>query len=246
MEVEVFRNGTVNALRRGDLRLGEVRMTGPSADGRVRFDVPGVPVPQGSARAFVVNGHAVVTSANRNLKGWRQLVNEVARAAAPKKPWAGPVAVHLGFRLPLPPSRRTTVGRGREKRKLRVWPDRRPDLDKLVRGVVDGMTSVVFVDDSQVVELHARKDYGLPGVRVLAVRLLPSRSSRPSGAASQRSRGTKTDEVASAHFTPDAGTRPALREPTTPTSRSTPERAEGSEETCPKATEAKPETRTND
>jgi hypothetical protein len=34
----------------------------------IRFLVRGLPVPQGSSRAFVVNGHAVVTSANRNLR----------------------------------------------------------------------------------------------------------------------------------------------------------------------------------
>jgi len=38
-----------------------------------------------------------------------------------------------------------------------------------VRGVLDGLTGVLFRDDSQVVELDAAKEYGpLAGVQVVA------------------------------------------------------------------------------
>ena len=132
----------------------------------IDFEIHGLPVPQGSARAFVVKGHAVITSANKGLKSWRRLVAETAREYAPPVRWDGPVGVTLAFRLPQPPSRPTTAGRGHRKRVLRIWPDRRPDLDKLVRGILDGLTGVIFADDSQVVAIQATKDYGVPGVTV--------------------------------------------------------------------------------
>lgn len=39
----------------------------------------------------------------------------------------------------------------------------RPDIDKLCRAVLDGLTGVVFKDDSQVVSLYALKERALPG-----------------------------------------------------------------------------------
>ena len=36
----------------------------------------------------------------------------------------------------------------------------RPDLDKLIRAVLDGLTDVAYEDDQQVVRLTAQKSYG--------------------------------------------------------------------------------------
>jgi Holliday junction resolvase RusA-like endonuclease len=36
-----------------------------------------------------------------------------------------------------------------------------PDLDKLVRCVADALTGVLYLDDKQVVDLHARKCYAI-------------------------------------------------------------------------------------
>ncbi len=71
--------------------------------------------------------------------------------------WEGPVGIDLHFGLPKPKS---------APKKRRVWPDKRPDLDKLTRAVLDALTYVVYADDSQVVEIRATKDYGAPGVAV--------------------------------------------------------------------------------
>ena len=62
-----------------------------------------------------------------------------------------PVRVDLVFLLPKPPSR---------PKRRRCWPTVKPDIDKLVRAVLDALTSVVFTDDAQVVALRVDKDYG--------------------------------------------------------------------------------------
>lgn len=123
----------------------------------IRFQVHGLPIAQGSYRSWVVNGKPVITSTAKGLASWRRLVADVAQRFAPAEPWEGPVGILLDFGIPKPKSAPKT---------RRVWPDKRPDVDKLCRSVLDALTYVIFADDSQVVHLRATKDYGAPGVAV--------------------------------------------------------------------------------
>ena len=114
----------------------------------LRFEVFGQPQPQGSARAFVVKGRAVVTSANPNLKDWRNLVSVAARESMQGlPPVEGAVEVEATFWLARPKSVKRTL------------PTVKPDVDKLIRGCLDAMTSVVFADDAQVTRVAAQKRY---------------------------------------------------------------------------------------
>src|SRR2546428_9857141 len=70
----------------------------------ISFRVHGLPVPQGSTRAFVVNGRPVITSAAKGLSSWRRLVADVAQRFAPDEPWEGPVGIELHFGIPKPKS----------------------------------------------------------------------------------------------------------------------------------------------
>ncbi len=128
------------------------------------FHVVGVPMPQGSKRAFVVKGRAVLTDVKgKELKAWRALVGECASAVfAEAEPVDGPLEVHARFAFERP------------KTVTRVWPFRRPvpDVDKLARALLDGLTRAVFKDDAQVVRLHVEKVYaGQPGAWVRVFRL---------------------------------------------------------------------------
>jgi len=145
----------VAAKKPEDVVLSESRSTRTSAV--IRFQVHGLPIAQGSLRSWLVNGRPVITSTAKGLPSWRRLVADVAQRFAPEEPWEGPVGIVLDFGIPKPKSAPKT---------RRVWPDKRPDLDKLSRSVLDALTYVIFADDSQVVHLRATKDYGAPGVAV--------------------------------------------------------------------------------
>lgn len=137
------------------------------------FSVRGLPAPQGDLKAGIIAGHAhLYHRSSGPLGDWRHAIASAAQPFAPKAPWDGPVSLVLRFRLPLPKSRPTTAGRGKEKHRIRVYPDRRPDVDKLIRAVLDSLTHVIFADDSQVVRITASKDYGAPGVQVTVRRIL--------------------------------------------------------------------------
>lgn len=112
------------------------------------FSVKGLPQPKGSTRTFVVGGKPVTTSANPRVGEWQRLV-AFALQDFPGGPFDGPVIVSLGFSLQRPKW---------APKRVKV-PAVRPDLDKLVRAVLDAMTGIVFKDDGQVIRLTATKVY---------------------------------------------------------------------------------------
>jgi crossover junction endodeoxyribonuclease RusA len=132
-----------------DLGFPDDRIT-PRNPLSLTFVVYGEPIPQGSTKAFVVGGRARITNDNPRTRPWRALVNDAAhQAVGEDPPLAGPISVTLRFTLPRPKSR---PARDR-------WPDRRPDLDKLVRAALDAFTGCVFHDDAQVVTITTTKMY---------------------------------------------------------------------------------------
>lgn len=143
--------------------------------GVIEFEVYGVPVPKGSTKAFFRPGmkYPVVTHDNAKTKPWQEAIVCAAREAGQGRPPAdGPVALLLKFYMPRPKS---------APRYVRL-PVRKPDLDKLVRCVKDGLTRAgLYRDDSQVVEVVASKRFaggehdilGLEGVPRVHVQARP-------------------------------------------------------------------------
>ena len=130
------------------------------------FTAIGTPRPQGSKRAFIANGRAVMTESNKaGHRDWRATVQQAAiEAMAGRPPIDGPLEVLVTFALPRPKS---------HPKHKRTWPTARPDVDKLVRAVNDSLTHVIWRDDSQIVEQRIRKVWAeidvpmAPGVRVV-------------------------------------------------------------------------------
>jgi len=133
----------------------------------------GTPVPQGSSRAFNRGGRVVVTSDNPNLKKWREYCALVLRKdISAGVAIDGPVCVDLAFYFDRPKSHLN--GSGGLRRGYSSSHIVKPDLDKLVRAILDsGTAGLVWRDDAQVVRLTATKNYvqasgaeALAGVRV--------------------------------------------------------------------------------
>lgn len=120
----------------------------------VAFFIHGTPIPQGSKSAYVVGTRAVVTDASRTkLKPWRAVV---AAEADMGRTFTGPVEVLLTFHMPKP-------------QRPKFWaPAVKPDIDKLTRAILDGLTDGGLIeDDARVVRLVVAKVYALPlGVAV--------------------------------------------------------------------------------
>jgi Holliday junction resolvase RusA-like endonuclease len=124
----------------------------------LEFTVPGEAAPQGSKRAVrLPNGRTVLLESSKRLKPWRGLVSMCAAEAWKEPPTTAPVELHATFTFVRPKSHFTA--KGALKSGARPAPGK-PDLDKLARGLCDGLTGIVYVDDSQIVRLNLRKEYG--------------------------------------------------------------------------------------
>lgn len=129
-------------------------------DRRLVLDVfvPGRPAPQGSKRYLgVKGGKGITVESSKAVAPWRADIREAAaKARGDQLAETGPMLVTLMFVMPRPtstPKRRTPAA------------VKRPDLDKLIRAVLDavGSAGCVWTDDSQVVDLHATKRIAEPG-----------------------------------------------------------------------------------
>jgi Holliday junction resolvase RusA-like endonuclease len=108
--------------------------------------IPGKPTPQGSKKAFVINGRAVLVDASGGNKAWRKIVTETIKAHENYIQYPGPVNVSLTFYMAKPKSNR------------KEHMAQKPDVDKLCRSVLDGISdSQLIEDDSRVVFLTAHK-----------------------------------------------------------------------------------------
>jgi Holliday junction resolvase RusA-like endonuclease len=113
---------------------------------KVTFTVYGEAKPKGSMNAFYVpgkdggKGRNVVTSP-KTTKTWQRLVSDVAQNYRPDGGLLdGPLGASIVFYLPKPSS----------KSKKKKWPDTKPDADKLLRAVLDGLEGIIYTNDSRI------------------------------------------------------------------------------------------------
>jgi crossover junction endodeoxyribonuclease RusA len=128
---------------------------------RLSFFAPGIPVPQGSHRAF---NNRVVDNNVQRLRPWRAAVADAAVQAAAQGGvgyFAQPVAVRANFYFRRPQSHYRT---GKNATLLRdnapLFPTGRGagDLDKLLRVIGDSLVdSGVLQDDSLIAAVFAAK-----------------------------------------------------------------------------------------
>ena|SRR5215831_880943 len=138
---------------------------------RLTIVVDGKPVPQGSMTASynrklgVAHVHHVQGAA---LALWRATIREAAKSAGAEQS-ALPITLRIAFGMPRPKSHLTLKG-GKYVVKMSHYYDRptvMPDIDKLLRAVMDALTGVCYYDDSQVIEVYVTKVYAnITGIEV--------------------------------------------------------------------------------
>lgn len=132
----------------------------------IGFTVYGKSEPAGSKTAYVRGNRAIVTDANKKSKPWKGVVAKTAAEARAERGiplMTGPVSLDVVFIRARPKGH---YGTGRNAATIKPsapeHPTTKPDATKLLRGVEDALTGILWQDDAQIVVQHVRKEYGDP------------------------------------------------------------------------------------
>jgi Holliday junction resolvase RusA-like endonuclease len=117
---------------------------------------------------MMAGGRPILIYTNREpLALWRDAVRDACPIMVPEE---GPWRVSMSFRMQRPAGHYGQHGVA--PRYVHACPSRRPDLDKLVRAVMDALTMRVWRDDGQVVAISASKRYSdQPGCTIVVSRV---------------------------------------------------------------------------
>jgi len=145
---------------------------GPGKLGRIdKFFVPGIPVQKGRPRFFRM-GKGVRAYTPEKTTNYQNLVKLSHQQAVGKmEPWDGPVATTIRAVFPITKSKPKWFKDACEKAQAEGWGipvTKTPDLDNLVKAVLDALDGIAYTNDRQVFSLKAAKVYGTtPGAQVI-------------------------------------------------------------------------------
>ena len=125
---------------------------------QIMFTVYGNPVAKGRPR-FAKRGNFVQTYTPEKTKTYETEVAMMASAAmgaSEALEGALEAFIYVTYAVPASYSKKRSEAclSGLEKH------TKKPDLDNVVKSVVDGMDKIVFLNDSQITSIHATKVYG--------------------------------------------------------------------------------------
>lgn len=129
---------------------------------QVVFQVDGPPIGKGRPK-FARRGNFVSAYTPTKTRDYEDQIREAAKKAmGTSEPLETPVAAFIYITVPIP----TSYPKKRFKACLEgsERPCKKPDCDNILKAYFDAMNEVVYKDDSQIVEIHAKKVYGTIGM----------------------------------------------------------------------------------
>lgn len=122
----------------------------------IKFTVYGEPVAQGRPKASTQGGFVRMYDPKKS-RDFKDYVRLVASEHAPSSLLLGEVGMLINIFRPIPKNFSKKKAALAEAGKIR--PTTKPDTDNYTKGVKDALKSVIWKDDSQVVDEFARKWY---------------------------------------------------------------------------------------
>lgn len=122
----------------------------------IEFTIDGDIQPQERPR-FRVNGKRVFTYDPPKSKKFKEKVAKIAKQYAPEQLIESEIVLTVTVYIRIPKSY------NKKKRQEIIDNDmihiKKPDTDNLVKGIKDGITGVIWKDDSQIYDVHIKKFY---------------------------------------------------------------------------------------
>lgn len=114
----------------------------------ISFSVYGSPVAKGRPNVAFRGKYPVMYTPSATRAAEESFIQQAIKYK-PETPWEGPISITFRFYKIKPPSM---------SKKVKEWT-KKPDLDNLIKLSLDAMNKIFFQDDSQIVEIIARKEY---------------------------------------------------------------------------------------
>ena len=96
----------------------------------------------------------------KDYTDWKNGLKLLAKSKI-KKPLESDIYLKIDFFFEIPKSW------NKVKKEKAKWHNIKPDIDNLVKSVMDSFNGVVYVDDGQVVSIQARKQYAnFTGIKI--------------------------------------------------------------------------------
>lgn len=139
---------------------------------QMMFEIPGEPHGKGRPR-FRKFGNFVSTYTDKKTQTYESLVKHHAKQAfGDTELLETPISLYLYIKLPVPKSyskkRKEACLSGLEK------PSKKPDIDNILKSVMDGLNGIIYKDDNQVINVHMTKVYSHEsGVEIMLKEDLP-------------------------------------------------------------------------
>ena len=139
----------------------------PMASEGITIVVTGHPVAKGRGRAYARPGGGIGIHTPQKTRRWEQDARDIARERMQGRPLFDgclQIKVFVGFAI----SQSWPAWKKEAAFRKLIAPSSRPDLDNIVKAAKDAFNGVVWMDDSQIVQMEAMKFYSdHPGVTVV-------------------------------------------------------------------------------
>lgn len=124
----------------------------------IAFVIPGTPVGKGRPK-FARRGNFVSTYTPEKTASYENLVRlKAEEAMAGQQPIDGPVEVAIWLFVTPPAS--WSQKKQRQALAGTIFPTSKPDVDNVLKGILDAMNEIVLKDDKQAVDVRVTKRYG--------------------------------------------------------------------------------------
>ena len=129
------------------------------------FTIPGDPRGKGRPRATIIGGHARMFTDTKTASYENLVKLAASRALGGREPLDEPLTITVMVRM-VPASSHSAKKRA-AMLSGEIMPTKLPDIDNVVKAVLDGCNKVAFRDDALIVRLVSEKNYAsVPGVDV--------------------------------------------------------------------------------
>ena len=127
------------------------------------------PKPQQQTRFYARGGRCFGADPS---KSYKEQIQWQIRPSSPAHPLEGPIQLDISFFIPIPSN--TSKKSKTQMINGMILPVKRPDIDNLAYIVTNAMKSIVYADDSQIVDMSLHKRYGeIPKTVIKVIEIQP-------------------------------------------------------------------------